>query len=66
MNPIEMQNLKEIQAQIKTIYNETMQKLNEIETHKKEIIQSYIKELELQKINLMKEQLEINSSKRYE
>lgn len=66
MNPIEMQNLKEIQAQIKTIYNETMQKLNEIETYKKEIIQSYIKELEKQKIELMKEQLEINSSKKYE
>jgi hypothetical protein len=34
-----------------------MQKLNEIETHKKEIIQSYIKELEQQKIALLKQHL---------
>lgn len=57
MEPNQTQHLQEIQAQIETIYNETMQKLNEIETHKKEIIQSYIKELEQQKIALLKQYL---------
>ncbi len=51
------QNLEEIQAQIEAIYNETMQKLGELETHKKEIIQEYIKHLEHQKIELIKKQL---------
>jgi hypothetical protein len=58
MEPNQTQHLQEIQAQIETIYNETMQKLNEIETHKKEIIQSYIKELEQQKINLLRKHLD--------
>lgn len=58
MDPIEIHNLQEIQAQIEAIYNETMQKLNEIETHKKEIIKEYIKELELQKIELIKKHLQ--------
>ena len=40
------QNLEEIQVQIEAIYNETMQKLGELETHKKEIIQEYVKHLE--------------------
>lgn len=57
MEPNQTQHLQEIQAQIEAIYNETMQKLNEIETHKKEIIQSYIKELEQQKIALLKQHL---------
>lgn len=57
MEPSETQNLQEIQAQIEAIYNETMQKLGEIETHKKEIIQSYIKELEQQKIALLNQHL---------
>ncbi len=55
-------NLEEIQAQIEAIYNETMQKLGELETHKKEIVQEYIKHLEQQKIELIKKQLhEINN-----
>lgn len=51
-------NLEEIQAQIEAIYNETMQKLNAIETHKKEVVQNYIKELEQQKIELIKQHLQ--------
>jgi len=61
MEPSETQNLQEIQAQIEAIYSETMQKLGEIETHKKEIIQSYIKELEQQKIALLRKHLEENN-----
>lgn len=52
------QNLHEIQAQIEAIYNETIQKLNTIETHKKEVIRNYIKELEQQKIDLLKQHLQ--------
>ncbi len=51
-------NLQEIQAQIETIYNETIEKLDAIETHKKEIVQDYIKELEQQKIELIKQHLQ--------
>lgn len=58
MEPNQTQYLQEIQAQIEAVYNETMQKLNEIETHKKEIIRSYIKELEQQKINLLRKHLD--------
>lgn len=58
MDPIKSQNLQEIQSQIEAIYNETMQKLGEIETHKKEIIKEYIKKLEQQKIELLKQQLQ--------
>lgn len=50
-------NLQEIKVQIEAIYNETMQKLREIETHKKEIVQAYIKELEQQKIDLIRQHL---------
>lgn len=54
-------NLQEIQVQIEAIYNETMQKLGEIETHKKEIIQQYIRELEQQKVELIKKHLQESS-----
>lgn len=60
MEPEQQVDLQKIEKEIEVIYNETMQKLSEIETHKKEIIQAYIKELEQQKIELIKKQLQEN------
>jgi hypothetical protein len=57
MEPNQTLTLQEIQAQIEAIYDETMKKLGEIETHKKEIVQQYIKELEQQKIALIEQHL---------
>ncbi len=64
MEPGQDTNLEQIHAEIESIYDETIKKLKEIETHKKEVIQNYIKELEQQKIDLIKQHLQALSEKK--